>query len=188
MATSSRLLLRSAAVAAAGAALGADVGFDDHPTHTVVLGFVAVVVGALHRRLMRDTSALTALPAVSAGLAAQPVLHLASKIGQPPVGAHDHGSLLHIFASEAPVAGMQVVVPVVALVALASVAHLLYALLDVVRSPLALDPAPEAPPARDPGPIRVRRLGSMLHWCGWAIRAARRGPPLVPGHVLPELL
>ena len=183
MATSSRLLLRSAAVAAAGAALGADVGLNEHPTHTVVLGFVAVVVWALHRRLMRHTLALTALPAVSAGLAAQPVLHLASKIGDPPVGAHDHGSLLHIFASEAPVAGMQVVVPVVLLVALASVAHLLYTLLDVVRSPLAPDPAPDAPPARDPGPIRVRRLGSMLHWCGWAIRAARRGPPLDPGHV-----
>ena len=184
MATSSRLLLRSAAVAAAGAALGADVGLNEHPTHTVVLGFVAVVVWALHRRLMRDTLALTALPAVSAGLAAQPVLHLASKIGDRPVGAHDHGSLLHIFASDAPTAGMQVVVPVVALVALASVAHLLYTLLDV-RSPLALDPAPDAPPARDPGPIRVRRLGSMLHWCGWVIRAARRGPPLVPRPVLP---
>ena len=185
MATSSRLLLRGAAVAATGAALGADVGLNEHPTHTVVLGFVAVVVWALHRRLMRDTLALAALPAVSAGLAAQPVLHLASKIGHPPVGAHDHGSLLHIVASEAPAAGMQVVVPVVALVALSSVAHVLYTLLDVVRSPLALDSAPDAPPARDPGPIRVRRLGSMLHWCGWAIRAARRGPPLIPGHVLP---
>ncbi len=188
MATSSRLLLRSAAVAAAGAALGADVGLNEHPTHTVVLGVVAVVVWALHRRLMRDTLALTALPAVSAGLAAQPVLHLASKIGQPPVGAHDHGSLLHIFASEAPVAGMQVVVPVVALVALASVAHLLYALLDVCAAHWHWIPHPRR---HQPGTPARSGSDASAPCCTGA--AGRFAPPVggrrsSPGTSYPELL
>ena len=54
---SSRLLLRGAAITATGIALVKDVGLDEHPTHLVVLGFVAVVVGALHRRFMRNAVA-----------------------------------------------------------------------------------------------------------------------------------
>lgn len=128
--SSSRFVLHGAAITAAGVALTADVGLDEHPTHSVVLGVVAVVVWALHRRLMRGTLAATTLPAVSAALAAQPILHLAAKVDRSPVGSHDHASLLHIVTSDAPTAGMQVVVPVVALTALASVAHLLYLLLS----------------------------------------------------------
>lgn len=182
--SSSRLVLRGAAMTAAAVALMADVGLDEHPTHSVVLGVVAVVVWALHRRLVRRTLAATTLPAVSAALAAQPILHLTSKAGHPPVGADDHGSLLHIVMSDAPTAGMQVVVPVVALMALASVAHLLYLLLSAVRRPRTAASAPSALPVGLLSPIRVRRLGTMLRWCGWAIRAARRGPPLVPGRAV----
>jgi hypothetical protein len=182
--TSSRLLLRGAAVTAAGIALVKDVGFDEHPTHLVVLGFVAVVVGALHRRFMRNAVGLSTLPAVSAALAAQPVLHLTSTLDHPAVGTHDDGSLLHVVTSDAPAAGVQVVVPVVALIAVTVTAHLLYLLLHAVRSPLTIASAPCEAPARVLSPIRVGRLGSMLHWCGWVIRAARRGPPIVPGHAI----
>jgi len=182
---SSRLLLRGAALTAAAAALMMDVGLDEHPTHFVVPGFVAVVVWALHRRFMRNALALATLPAVSAALAAQPVLHLASKVGHPPTGTHDDGSLLHIVTSDAPAAGMQVVVPVVALLAVTVAAHLLHLLLDAVRSPQITASAPVGAPARVRRPIRVRRLGSMLHWCGWVIRAARRGPPAALGHSIP---
>jgi hypothetical protein len=180
-----RVLLRGAATVAAGAALMADVGLNEHPTHTVVLALVALVVWALHRRLTRYALAMTALPSVSAALAAQPLLHLAAEGSRPPADAHDHASMLHIFTSDAPVAGMQVVVPAVALIALFSVAHLLYLLLEAVRKPLAIAYAPFAPSTRVVSPIQVHRLGSMLHWCGWMIRAARRGPPFISGHILP---
>jgi hypothetical protein len=181
---SSRLLLRGAAIMATGIALATDVGLEEHPTHFVVLGFVAVVVWGLHRRFTRSGFALTTLPAVSAALAAQPVLHLASEAGHPPFGTHDDGSLLHIVMSDAPVAGMQVIVPVVALFAVTVAAHLLHLLLDAVRSPQPTVSAPFEAPARVLSPIRVGRLGSMLHWCGWVIRAARRGPPLALGHAI----
>lgn len=181
--TSSHVLLRGAAITATGIAVMTDARLDEHPTHVVVLGFVAVVVAALHRRFMRDAVALSTLPAVSAALAVQPFLHFASKLDHPPTGTHDHGSLLHVVTSDAPVAGVQVVVPVVALIAVAMTAHLLYLLLDSVRNPQAAVSAPVTAPARVVSPIRAGRLGSMLHWCGWAIRAARRGPPLADGHV-----
>jgi hypothetical protein len=181
--TSSRLYVRGAAVAAAGVAFTTDVGLDERPTHSVVLGLVAVVVWAIHRRLSRHALALTTLPAVSAALATQPVLHLASKVDHPPTGAHGQVSgALSDLAIDAPVAGMQVVVPVVALIASALVAHLLYLLLEAVRCPLGEMRAVSEAPDRVRGLATARRLGSMLHWCGWVIRAARRGPPS-RGHV-----
>lgn len=181
--TPSRLLVRSAAAAAAGVAVATDAGLGEHPTHSIVLGCVAVVVWALHRRLARTAIGLTTLPAVSAALAAQPVLHLASKVGLPPADDHHHDSLLHVFASDAPVAGMQVVVPVVALIATTVAAHLICLLLSAVRRPLVEIAVPGGtPPGRVLGPFRAARLGSMLHWCGWVIRAARRGPPCALGH------
>jgi len=182
---SPRLLLACAAATTAAAAVVADVGLGEHPTHSVVLGLVAVAVWALNRRFMRNALALTTLPVVSAALTTQPALHLTSKIGRPPAGSHDHANLLHILASEAPVAGMQVVVPAVVLVAVALGAHLVHLLIDAVRRPLVAASEPFEVPDRAPAPVRVRRCGSMLHWCGWAIRAARRGPPLAGGHVLP---
>src|SRR5215217_6058702 len=104
-ATSSRLYVSGAAVAAAGVALTTDFGLDERRTHSVVLGLVAVVVWAIHRRLSRRALALTTLPAVSAALAAQPVLHLASKVDHPPAGAHDQvpGALSDL-SIDAPVA------------------------------------------------------------------------------------
>ena len=35
-----------------------------------------------------------------------------------------------------------------------------------------------AAPVRAATRVRTVRHGSMLHWCGWEIHAARRGPPL----------
>lgn len=176
--TSSCLYVRGAAVAAAGVALTTDVGLDERPTHSVVLGLVAVVVWAIHRRLSRHALALTTLPAVSAALAIQPVLHLVSKVDHPAAGVHGQGpGVLSDFANDAPVAGMQLVVPIAALIASAVVAHLLYLLLEAVRPPLgAIRAVPEALDCLR-GLAMARRLGSMLHWCGWVIRAARRGPP-----------
>jgi hypothetical protein len=121
---------------------------------------------------------------VSIAVAAQPGLHLISKIGQPIPVTHDHGGLLHIVASEAPTASMQIVVPVLVLVAATIGVQLLYLLINALRRPAVATPAPVTigPPAASPTPSR---LGSMLRWCGWAIRAARRGPPGTLGHLIP---
>jgi hypothetical protein len=62
------------------------------------------------------------------------------------------------------------------------VAHLLYLLLEAVRCPPGAMRAVFEAPDRVRGLAMARRLGSMLHWCGWVIRAARRGPPSL-GHV-----
>ena len=170
------LLLCGAATMAAGGALVADVTHGAHPTHSIVLGLVAVVVASL-RRLGRHATA--AFPAVSGALAVQPVLHLTSEAVGPDTGAADHRDLVqHLLVSEVPTAGVQIAVPALAVVAMTVVAHLLHLLLDAVRRPLDALAAPHTPP-RVLIPVRARRLGSMLRWCGWVLQAARRGPPAV---------
>jgi hypothetical protein len=138
---------------------------------------------AVLRRLGRR--AWAALPAVSAALAAQPVLHLASEMVRPESVAHEHRELMeHLLVTELSTAGVQITVPALAVVAVTIGAHLLSLSIDAVRRPVAAPPPPCAAP-HVLIPVRARRLGSMLHWCGWAIRAARRGPPSRIGHVTP---
>ena len=179
-----RLLLRGVAAVATTIAVATDTLASEHPTHLLVLILVATVITALQRRLAPRSA--IALPAVSIALAAQPALHLLSKIGQPIPVAHDHGGLLHIVASEAPTASMQIVVPVLVLVAATIGLQLLYLLINAVRRPIVWTPnTPLAVRRPASSPTRPSRLGSMLRWCGWAIRAARRGPPDRPGHLIP---
>jgi hypothetical protein len=177
------LLLGGAAAVAVGGALVADVALGEHPTHSVVLGAVVVVVAAL-RRL--GCVALTAFPVVSAALAVQPALHLTSERARPQAVAqvaHDHWDVQHLVVSEVPTAGVQIAVPALAVVAATIAAHLLYLLIDAVRRPLAAPCAP-CTPHQVLIPVRARRLGSMLRWCGWVLQAARRGPPPAPGPVV----
>ena len=99
-------------------ALATDIGLEEHPTHFVVLAFVAVVVWALHRRLMRNALALTALPACP------PRWQLNRSCTSRPRSVIRRRTLMTTgraahFTSDAPAAGMQVVVPVVALLAVA---------------------------------------------------------------------
>lgn len=178
----SRPLLRGMATAAAMLAVAADTFAGEHPTHSLVLVLVVAVITTLQRHLA-PRSAL-AVPTVSIAVAAQPGLHLISTIGQPIPLPHDHGGLLHIAASEAPTVSMQVVVPVLALAAGTIGLQLLYLLISALRHPVVATPGPVATrgPAASP---TSSRLGSMLRWCGWAIRAARRGPPDAPGHRIP---
>ena len=174
----SSLLLGGAAAAAVGAALFADVVVRDHPTHSAVLGLVTVVVAAL-RRLARPVATVSAAAATSAALAVQPVLHRFSEL----TAVHgDHADPVHhLVLSVVPTAGVQIAVPALLLVAVLVGAHLLHLLLDALRHPLAPPHVPAAPQlTRLPC---ARRRGSMLHWCGWAIRSARRGPPRRPGYV-----
>jgi hypothetical protein len=87
----------------------------------------------------------------------------------------------HLLVSEAPTAGVQIAVPALAVVAMTVIAHLLHLLLDAVRHPLDTLTAPRTPP-HVLIPVRARRLGSMLRWCGWVLQGARRGPPAVTTH------
>lgn len=81
---------------------------------------------------------------------------------------------------------MQIVVPVLVLVAATIGLQLLYLLINTVRRPIVRTPnTPLAVRRPASSPTRPSRLGSMLRWCGWAIRAARRGPPDRPGHLIP---
>ena len=178
----SRLLLRGVVAASVMLAVAADTLAGEHPSHSLVLVLVVAVITALQRHLAPRFA--LAVPAVSIAVAAQPGLHLISKIGQPIPLEHGHGGLLHVVASEAPTASIQIVVPVLVLVAATVGVQMLYLLINALRCPVAATPAPVAkrPPTASPTPSR---LGSMLRWCGWAIRAARRGPPGALGHLIP---
>ena len=174
MAGTPRLLL-GAAMCAAVAATGWDLVSDEHPTHVMVLGLVvAVVVSAC--RWMRWSGA-TALPAVAAALAAQPALHILSTMDRSGVEPHDHGNVLHVVMSEVPAATVQVLVPVLVLVAVGIGVRLLRLVVTAICRPLGLPPLAATDRLSVLMPARSLPLGSMLHWCGWAIRAARRGPP-----------
>jgi hypothetical protein len=175
-------LLHGGAAVAAGDALAADVAFGDHPVHSVVLAVVVAVVAALRRLGCR---ALTVLTAASAALAAQPALHLLAEAARSHSPGHDGSSPLHHLLTEAPTAGVQVVVPAVAVVAAAVCGHLIQLLIRVVRRPQASPGTPFAP-THVLVSVRARRLGSMRRWCGWVLQAARRGPPSVAGYGIPR--
>lgn len=169
------LLLGGAAVAVVGSVV-ADVALGEHPTHSVVLGVVALVVAVLSRRLA--SGAVSVVPAVAGALAAQPVLHLTSKAVGPAALPHSHENLLvHLLVDAAASAGVQVAVPALVLVLVALVAHLACVLVAAVRRPLAAlrVPTPATPPVLVC--VRTEAEGSLLRWCGWVLLAARRGPP-----------
>jgi hypothetical protein len=159
------------------AAVAMDILADEPPSHTAALGLVAVVVAALRLKLTGRYEGV--LSAVSGALVAQPALHATSKIGGP-VGPDNHGGLLHVVTSEGPVTATQVVVPALIVIAVASCARFVELILGALSRPLRLLRSPpfEAP-RRVLITVRAVRRGSMLHWCGWAINAARRGPPAV---------
>ena len=175
------LLVRGAAAAALTAAVTTDLVSGEHPTHTTVIIIVAALTAMLRRQLGR--TAAQALPTVWSAIAAQPALHLPSKVKQPEAFAHDHGNLLHVLVSDAPAASVQVVAPALVLIVVAAGAHLAYLLFNAECSPLAWTPAPIIVSHWIPVTIRASRLGSILRWCGWVVSAARRGPPRTTGHV-----
>jgi energy-converting hydrogenase Eha subunit E len=172
------LLLNGLAAVTAGGALVADLAFDEHPIHSIVLAAVVAVTAFLRKRASRTG---TVVPAVSAALAVQPLLHVVSETDLPHDLGPGHSSpVLHLLVSELPTAGVQIAVPALALAAFTVCAHLLYLRIAAARRPQALLRVP-AEPTRMPVPVRAGRLGSMLRWCGWALQAARRGPPVVAG-------
>ncbi len=163
------------AVAAVASAVAVDVRSGEHPIHTALLVLTATVVLALC--WWRRTRAVPALSAACAAVMTGPLLHLVTPTPPSVSLPHDHTDPLHILSSEFPSAVLQIAIPAVVLLAVTTVAHLLRLLVGRVCRPLMSRPAPTTAPRPAGTPVRPRRLGSMLRWCGWAIRAARRGPP-----------
>ncbi|GEL17327.1 hypothetical protein [Pseudonocardia asaccharolytica] len=178
-------LLSLAAVATVLGAVTMDVLGREHPSHTAALGLVAAVVAALRVGLAGRGEGLVS--AVSGALVAQPALHATSAFAGPaaPAGPHDHGDLLHVLASDGPVTAMQVLAPALLVLAVVFGARLGELVLGALRRPLRrlTSPPPEVP-RRIVAALGPVPRGSLLPWCGWAIRAARRGPPRAPAPTL----
>lgn len=158
------------------AAVAFDVLAGEHPTHTLGLAIVALIVAALRLRLGGRRDGL--LSVVSGAVVAQPALHATAKLnGHVAVSAPD--GLLHVVAADGPGTAMQILVSAAAVVAVATSGRLTQLLLTALRRPVQLlvsGPEP-ASPVRTSIRLHARRQGSMLRWCGWSIEAARRGPP-----------
>ncbi len=170
-----RVSLAVGAGLAVVAAVGLDVLADEHPTHTVSLGIVAAVVAALRLHLAGRHE--TVLAPVAAALVAQPALHATSKLGGGHHGVGGDG-LLHVVTADGPGTAMQVAVSAVVVVAVALSARFTELLAHVLSRPVRLLlMGPPAAPSSGGVAVRSRRRGSMLRWCGWTLRAARRGPP-----------
>jgi hypothetical protein len=169
-----RFSLAVGAGVAVVAAVGLDVLADEHPTHTATLGLVALVVAALRLRLAGRYE--NVLAPVAGALVAQPALHATTKLG----GGHElvgGDGLMHVVASDAPAVSMQVAVSAIIVVAVAASARFTELLARVLARPVRLLMGPPVAPSVGAVAVRSGRRGSMLRWCGWIIRAARRGPP-----------
>lgn len=173
-------VLIGGALTAATTAVMVDIALGERPTHLVVLVLVACVVAASSRRLARGV--IPAARTVAAVVAAQPVLHLGVKVLHEDVGPRpDVHRMLNPLVHEAATATLQTVVPVFVIVAVVLVVRLAWLMANAVTRPVAVSALPG--PA---GPVSLRlglvALGSMVHWCGWAIVAGRRGPPPTIAH------
>jgi hypothetical protein len=170
-----RFALSVGAGIAVAAAVAFDVLADEHPTHTLSLGIVAAVVAALRLHLAGRHE--NVLAPVAGALVAQPALHATTKLG----GGHEAlggNGLLHVLAADGPGASTQIAVTVVVVVAVAASVRFTELLVRVLSRPVRLlTVGPPVAPSIGAVAVRGERRGSMLRWCGWTIRAGRRGPP-----------
>ena len=170
-----RFSLSVGAGIAVAAAVALDVLADEHPTHTISLGVVAAVVAALRLHLAGRHENI--LAPVAGALVAQPALHATTKLGGNHEAVGGEG-LVHVVTADGPGTGMQIAVSALIVVAVTASARFIELLAHVLSRPVRLLMA-GPPVARSVSAVAVRsgRRGSMLRWCGWTIRAARRGPP-----------
>jgi hypothetical protein len=171
-----RLPLAVGAMVTVVAAVAFDVLAGEHPTHTLGLGLVALVVAAVRVRLAGRREGV--LSVISGAVVAQPALHATAKLdGHAVVSAPD--GLLQVVAADGPGTAMQILVSAAVVIAVATsgrVAQLIFSALHRPVQLLVSGPEPAVQPCES---VRLctQRCGSMLRWCGWSIQAARRGPP-----------
>ena len=165
----------------AGIAVAAAVAFDvlaeEHPTHTLGLGIVAAVVAGLRLHLAGRHE--NVLAAVSGALVAQPALHAITKLGGGHHGSPGGDGLLHVVTADGPATTMQILASALVVVAVAASARVTELLVRALARPVRLlTVGPPVAPSIGAVAVRSDRRGSMLRWCGWTLRAARRGPPV----------
>jgi hypothetical protein len=160
---------------AVAVAVALDVLADEHPTHTLSLGIVAAVVAVLRLHLAGRHE--NVLAPVAGALVAQPALHATTKLG----GSHDAvggDGLMHVVTADGPGTSMQIAVSAVVVIAVAASARFTELLVRVLSRPVRLlTIGPPVAPSAVAVAVRSGRRGSMLRWCGWTLRAGRRGPP-----------
>ena len=170
-----RISLAAGAGIAVAAAVAFDVLAEEHPTHTASLGIVAAVVAVLRLHLAGRHENI--LAPVAGALVAQPALHATTKLGGGH-GAAGGDGLLHVVTADGPGASMQIAVTALVVVAVAASVRFTELLLRVLSRPVRLlTVGPPVAPSACAVAVRSGRRGSMLRWCGWILRAARRGPP-----------
>lgn len=169
-----RLPFALATLAMLAWAVFTDAVTTEHPSHIAVLGLVAIVIGALRVKLARGFDGV--FPAVAGALVMQPALHAVSKAASLG-GGSEHGTVLQMVAADGFAPAMQVAAPVLIVIAVASSIRFFELLLSALRHPIRLLITALDAPCVIPSNARTVRCGSMLRWCGWIIRAARRDPP-----------
>jgi hypothetical protein len=167
-----RLPFAVATLAMLAWAVFTDAVTTEHPSHIAVLGLVAIVIGALRVKLVGGFDGV--FPAVTGALVMQPALHAVSKAASFG-GGSEHGTVPLAAYGAAP--AMQVAVPLLIVIAVASSIRFFELLLSALRRPMRLLITALDAPRIIPPHARTGRCGSMLRWCGWIILAARRGPP-----------
>jgi hypothetical protein len=161
---------------AVAAAVALDVLADEHPTHTASLGIVAAVVAVLRLHLAGRHE--NVLAPVAGALVAQPALHATTKLGGSSHDATGGDGLMHVVTADGPGTSVQIAVSAVIVLAVAASGRFAELLVHVLSRPVRLlTVGPPVAPSVGAVAARSRRRGSMLRWCGWTIRAARRGPP-----------
>lgn len=159
--------------AAAAAAWGVDLLAGGHPVHTLLMVGIVAAATACGRRLPRRRG-LADLISVAA--LAQPSLHVAGAWAAPLIPVSDNAAAHH--AVPPGTTGIQVVLSVFIVFAVLACGRAAAGITEFViarrsRTGAVTGCLPEPRPLL----VRVSRRGSMLRWCGWTLRAARRGPP-----------
>lgn len=165
------LLLTAAAISLIGAA-AVDVREAAHPTHLLGLGLVAAVVWGVHAAFIRSLP--SRLSAVGVALVAQPLLHLWAEAFE---SAAPGGGFVHVMATDGRATALQMVSSVLAVLIAGAGVHITRILDNVLGLPLDLDPV--LPVADRVVAIPLRLAISGLRSCCWALRTARRGPPVL---------
>ena len=169
------LLLSAAGASLLGAAV-LDVTEPGHPVHLLGLGLVAALVWGAHAALTRSVSGGGF--AVALALVAQPLLHLWAEAFDDSHTAG--GGLEHVMVTDGRVTALQMVTSLVA-VLIAGVGVRIMRILGSVlgrKSGVAL----LLPTVDRVVAAMTQSAISALHSCCWAVRTARRGPPVGVGN------
>lgn len=170
----SSLVLPLGAAVTGAAALVVDLFAGEQPSHALALVALVVAITASARRVAPRFRGLLQLTCAS--VISQPALHLAGKVVRTDP-EHAHGAM-QTLPPDLLTLG-QLVLSVLIVVAVLISGGLAEQLAGRVWARVRQLLRPPATVGRlAVGGIRAERRGSMLRWCGWALRSGLRGPPV----------